>query len=102
MFPIILLTIVYTCSYADAVVFCGDFNSRIGNNLDYIPDIDPVTERLAIDISKNSHGSSFLEFLKEAKLCVLNGRVTKEFDNFTFSSTRGNSVVDYFIVPLTT
>ena len=32
-------------------------------------------------------------------MCITNGRVTPEHDDFTFMSARGKSVVDYFIVP---
>ena len=32
-------------------------------------------------------------------MCVLNGRITPEFDNFTSISTKGNAVVDYMWVP---
>ena len=94
-----LLSLVYTCSFADIIIICGDFNARIGCTLDFIPDIDNVNERLVLDHSKNSHGRSFIEFLKEGKMCILNGRFEKEKDNYTFISSRGKSVVDYFVVP---
>jgi hypothetical protein len=32
-------------------------------------------------------------------MCVVNGRVTPQFDNWTSVSVRGSAVVDYFIVP---
>jgi hypothetical protein len=47
----------------------------------------------------NLHGNALLEFLQEAKMCVLNGRVQPDYDNFTYVSTKGRSVVDYIIVP---
>ncbi|WAQ95035.1 hypothetical protein MAR_007506 [Mya arenaria] len=47
--------------------------------------------------SINQHGHTFIEFLNDAKLCVLNGRFTS--DNYTSISTKGNSVVDYLCVP---
>ena len=44
---------------------------------------------------KNRHGESFIHFLLECKLCIVNGRVSPEFDNFT---SKGRSVVDYICV----
>ena len=67
-----ILSLLYVCSLADLIVLCGDFNARIGKNLDFISDVDQVSKRICIDNVKNSHGSSFIEFLKESKLCVLN------------------------------
>ena len=86
-------------SYADLIILCEDINSRVGNELDYIPEIDTVKERKILDTSKNTHGKLFIEFLKDAKLCIVNGRVNANKDNYTFVSTRGKSVVDYFCVP---
>ena len=40
------------------------------------------------------------DFLLDSKLCVANGRITPEFDNFTSVSTKGKAVVDYFIIPV--
>ena len=47
----------------------------------------------------NQHGHTFLEFLNDAKMCVLNGRFRDTDDNFTSVSTKGKSVVDYMCVP---
>ena len=94
-----VLTTLYLCSYADLIILCGDFNSRIGKEKDYVNDMDIISERKFIDTSINSHGKLFLEFLKDSKLCVVNGRVNVNADNYTFLSTRGRSVVDYFCVP---
>ena len=49
-------------------------------------------------LSKNSYCDSFLEFLNDNKLCILNGRITPHMDNFTCINSRGCSV-DYFLVP---
>ena len=70
-----ILTIIYMSSYADLIILCRDINSRVGNELDYIPEIDTVKERKILDTSKNTHGKLFIEFLKDAKLCIVNGRV---------------------------
>ena len=47
----------------------------------------------------NQHGHSLIEFQQGAKFCVLNGRFDQESDYYTCSTTRGVSVVDYFLVP---
>ena len=76
------------------------FNARIGAQADIIVDVDTdLPNRNSIDITLNSHGRSLLEFLKDNKLCIINGRLNPKKDNFTlkFLSTRGKSVVDYFI-----
>ncbi len=31
-------------------------------------------------------------------MCILNGRITPQFDNYTSVSVKGKSVVDYFAV----
>ena len=50
---------------------------------------------MVIDEVQNTHGKQFIDFLKAAGLCTLNGRGQ---DNFTYISTNGSSVVDYCIV----
>ena len=52
-----------------------------------------------IDNTINQHGHLLIEFLNEAKLCVLNGRFDETENNFTSISTRGKAVVDYICVP---
>lgn len=93
-----LLAQVYSLE-ADVIYLCGDFNSRISNKDDCIGDIDNVPPRVAIDLSMNSHGESLLEFLRDCKCCVLNGRINPDTDNFTSISSRGRAVVDYIITP---
>ncbi|CAG2253308.1 unnamed protein product [Mytilus edulis] len=85
----------YTC---DAIFVCGDFNSRIGNFNDFT-EFDDVPTRFSLDGNTNQHGKTFLEFLNESKMCVLNGRIDVQKDNFTYISGRGKSVVDYICVP---
>lgn len=89
---------IYLNSDCDAVVLCGDLNARVGNLIDYVPNIDSIPGRDTLDTVKNSHGDCFIEFLKDGKLCVLNGRVTPENNDFTFISHQGKSVVDYIAV----
>ena len=83
----------------DMFIFCGDYNARISNNKDYVEQIDDLPERFGIDKNKNSHGDSLLEFLINNKVCIVNGRVMPENNDYTFVSSRGKSVVDYFIIP---
>ena len=48
-----------------------------------------------LDEDKNRHGESFIDFLLECKLRIVNGRVSPEFDNFT---SKGRSAGDYICV----
>ena len=94
-----LLTQLYLHQHADNVILCGDFNSRIGDLKDYVEGIDDYNPRIVIDKTKNSHGDTFIEFVKDGNLAVINGRINPENDNYTFVSNRGTSVVDYFLTP---
>ena len=94
-----LMSQIYLDDQSDVLLLCGDFNSRLGNENDVIAEIDGLPKRNAIDASKNSHGISLLEFLRDMKLCTLNGRLNCANDDFTSVSTRGSAVVDYVIVP---
>ena len=85
------------CSEYDYILFGGDLNARIGSLCDCEPDIDiPLPNRKPVDTVHNSHGQSFLQFLKDCKMCVVNGRFDPTYDNFTYITNRGKSVVDYF------
>ncbi len=93
-----LLTEIYKNCDVDGLIICGDFNSRIGDLLDFVPEIDNVCERDIIDNVVNQHGKSFIEFLNEAKCCILNGRSEKKNNNYT-CIRNGASVVDYVVTP---
>ncbi len=93
-----LLLEVYKQVDADAIYFAGDLNAKLGSLKDYT-DIDNVSARVVLDKTENNHGKALREFLLDAKCCVVNSRVTPQYDNYTFVSTRGTSVVDYFISP---
>ena len=84
-------------SYADNVFVAGDFNARIGNRLDFIEHMDLLKKRHVLDKTINSYCDSFLEFIKDIKMCIVNGRVTPEFDNYTCFNRNGCSIVDYII-----
>ncbi len=86
----------YSSEY-DYILFAGDINARIGDMSDSEPDIDiSLPDRTPIDMVHNSHGQSFIQFLRDCKMCVLSGRFNTDQDNFTYISNRGKSVVDYF------
>ena len=94
-----LLGQIYLLSDNDAIFVCGDVNSRIGGLSDVINDIDGIPPRFSLDKVVNQHGHTFVDFLLDAKMCVLNGRFLHTSDNFTSVSSRGRAVVDYILVP---
>ena len=95
-----VLSSVYTYNDCDAVLLCNDFNSRIGSMAD-VSDFNNanIPPRQTFDKTLYQHGHSFLEFLNEAKMCLLNGRFDESENNYTSVSTRGKAVVDYICVP---
>ena len=85
----------------DLVLGGGDLNSRTKSELDYLPEIDGklISPRSNPDTVKNNHGEYFLQFLKDNRALICNGRVTPELNGFTFLSVRGRSVPDYIYCP---
>ena len=96
-----LLSRVYLHWDADLILIWGDINSWVGDKDDVVSDIDAVETRVPINVhaKPNQHGLQFLEFLNEAKMCMLNGRGDRHTDNFTCVNTHGKSVVDFMCVP---
>ena len=94
-----LITQIYIHNEADCITICGDLNGRVGSIPDIVEGIDDIPPRSSIDKIKSGHGEALLEFVKDTKLAIVNGRINPERDNFTFVSPRGKSVVDYFITP---
>ena len=94
-----ILTELYLFAEVDFIIVCGDFNSRIGNLKDVIDDIDGLPPRQVLDSQKNGFADSFTEFLQDAKLCILNGRLNPDLNNYTSISGRGKAVVDYMLTP---
>ena len=45
----------------------------------------------------NNHGESLVEFCNDTKSSIVNGRISPLTDNFTWISTKGIAVVDYFL-----
>ena len=97
------------------ILMCGDFNSRIGRDLDYILNDDSGTDsfipipddylaqdllpRNTRDLKTNSHKLPFLNMLINNRLHILNGRTLGDIQgDFTCIRPSGSSVVDYFII----
>ena len=85
-----LLSLIYMYGDCDYMYIAGDFNSRIGTLSDVLDQCDVIP----LDKSVNQHGYDFIEFVNDAKLCCLNGRICIDIDNFTSVSRKGRSVVD--------
>ena len=84
---------------ADMYVSVGDFNSRVGSELEVVDCVTSLPKRKIIDTVKNAHGDSFITYLQDSGECILNGRITPHLDDWTNKSTcniGGCSVVDYF------
>jgi hypothetical protein len=98
-----LISELYLNNDVDVVIFCGDYNARISSMNDIVEEFDKgLPERKVIDncaAQSYGHGETFVEFLKDARLCLLNGRFCPELDNYTSISHRGLAVVDYIITP---
>ena len=104
-----LLKVVYEVSDCDFIILGGDLNARIGTDQDFLQDIDEISPRQLLDLVKNSHGTDFINFLLEAKMCTINGRipakgqkqvtsnnvVSNTGDNYTSISSKGKAIVDY-------
>ena len=92
-----LLYQLYLHKQEDALYLYGDFNARLGNEID-ISNFDKIPKRKPVDFNKNAYCYTLLEFLKDSKCCFVNGRFEAHKDNFT-STGKENAVVDYIIVP---
>ena len=86
----------------DLLIGGGDLNARTNDMLDYIPDLDgnDIPPRYNPDKGKNNHGTLFIDFLKANRALILNGRITPDLNDFTFVTTRGSSVPDYFFTSI--
>ena len=61
---------------------------------DFIPDIDFIPQRVASHDYINKQGETFLEFFRDSRMCVLNGRIDPLCNNFTSVSPKGKAVVE--------
>ena len=92
----------------------GDFNSRIGEEKDFI-DFDSCSclpidtsiyspsifckQRHSRDKTVNDYGVALLELCKDYDIHILNGRFEGDkYGNFTFQTERRNSVIDYIML----
>lgn len=90
-----LLTKIHHHNEADAIVICGNFNTRIGKANDCNDCVDIIPHRSSTDNTQSQHGKSLLDFLNDSRCCVLNGRFGDQSTGYTSLSTRGHSVVDF-------
>ena len=94
------------------VILCGDFNARTGNLEDFIQmdddndvyDIqsnfmaDCVHKRHSSDKVVQKYGRKLVEICIDDNMYILNGRTLGDLQgNSTCFSSRGHSVVDYFV-----
>ena len=57
-----LLTKIYQYQGMGQYYICNDFNSRLGDLVDYNEGVDEVPPRDILDFSKNAHGQYFVIF----------------------------------------
>lgn len=94
-----LLSQMYLYSNGNPIFICGDFNGRVGSLKDFDDMVDCIPERKIVDEIKKYFGEHLINFLKDKKCCMLNGRGENVKNNFTYVSNLRKSVVDYMIVP---
>ncbi|MCG8047977.1 MAG: hypothetical protein JAY66_20205 [Candidatus Thiodiazotropha taylori] len=109
-----ILKVANECNDCYNVLICGDLNSRIGNEKDYVvfdttanidvlpPDyeVDENIARSSQDKVINTNGRKLLEFCKLNGLRVCNGRLGDDngVGKYTYVGSTGCSVIDYVIV----
>ena len=81
-----LMKQVYQYQNCGKIIICGDFNSRIGEESDYIEGVDNIPIRQVIDTTSNKYGDHLLDFLVHCNMCIVNGRVGS--NDFTHVSHR--------------
>ena len=101
-------------NYSYSFLICGDFNSRISVDPDFVEDDstahvsvlpngyvpDSYLQRFSEDfVHVNSNGLLLLKFSKQTGLRIMNGRMGDDYGvgKFTFVGSRGSSVVDYIL-----
>lgn len=98
------------------IMICGDLNSRVGTEPDfvildnsrndvlpedYLP--DDFLPRQSEDKIVNLNGRKLLDFCRQNELRICNGRLgdDRNIGKFTFRASSGRSVVDYVITNIT-
>ena len=95
------------------ILICGDFNSRIGNEKDYVIfdndanidifpidyETDEVMPRSSQDKIINANGRKLLDFCRLNTLRIANGRLGSDrgVGKYTYVGSTGRSVIDYVI-----
>ena len=109
-----LTELINNLSNKGKIILCGDFNSRIGTDNDFILDISdagdtyiPVPEDILLhkssprnteDQKENGYKRPFLDMVINNGLTLVNGRTTGDMlGKYTCIRPSGSSVVDYFI-----
>ena len=87
-----LLSLAYELYEDNIVLFCGDYNACVGSKRDFVAQIN-------IDTMHNDHDKSLIDFLLQANMSIIYGRVTPLQDSFTLISHIGKAVLDYFLIP---
>lgn len=96
------------------IVVCGDLNARTGQEPDtlstqgdkHLPGGGNISSptcppRQNYDKVTNKHGSQLLQLCRSLGLYIVNGRLRGDsYGRYTYSSSLGNSTVDYFITDL--
>ena len=95
------------------VFVCGDINARTGCEPDYILFDHYIEAGLNINIEStdipprknkdhviDSYGKRLIELCKTTNLLITNGRLDKDFGEFTFYGQKGCSAVDYLLLSL--
>ena len=100
------------------MLFCGDFNSRTGEQDDFVLDDNRVplfhefrdffretvtTSRKSNDKTINSYGRELLNFCKSYGVSIVNGRLGQDAGKgeYTYICSAGCSVIDYFLSSIT-
>ena len=83
-----LLSIIYDYNDSDYKILCGNFNAINGDMKDFVLGVDNITYRTCIDSVKGGHYKDFIDFLIESKMCLVNGRINSELQNFTSISEK--------------
>ena len=82
--------------WKDFIFIVGDFNLRIGNKSELIENLyeTPIQERNNINNVVNDYRKSFIDFLIDNTLCVLNSRFEIDSNKMYFSVYKGSAVVN--------